>query len=377
MIRTTFVFLVAVCGILPAQSNIVATGLESPQRFILTPAGNFLASEASVDANSGRLTFVTRGGQRRVFFVGLPSGATPNGEATGPTGMAVRGHTLYVAIGIGESERRGTQPRTSQHNPEGIASPILSSVLEIRLSADVDSLMGTFRLTPEQQQLISDGYSAWLEDGAGGFAMVRLLADFPNSIPDATSIYRFSNPWSIALSLDGRDLWVADASHNALVRVDVRTGQWRRVIRFPALANPGGSNLASPEAVPTSVRVFGNKVIVSLLTGSPVVPGLARVLVGDPQTRTVANLITGLSSAIDVLWVDTPESEGRFFVLEFSRDRTARPPAPGRLLRYSIKGSAEVVADNLTTPLSLAYDPSSQELFVLDLTGQISLYSGK
>jgi len=60
----------------------------------------------------------------------------------------------------------------------------------------------------------------------------------------------------------------------------------------------------------------------------------------------------------------------QFFVLEFSANQSASPAPPGRLLSYDTP-VPEVLAAGLITPVSLAYDASNQELYILELRGQI------
>ena len=208
-------------GLLQAQVEVVATGLQSPQKLILTQRGNFLATETNLLPNSGRVSFVSRSGVRRNFMTGLPSGTDVTGGASGPNAMSLRERTLSLAIGGGDVERRDATGQ-SIDNPAGVSSPIFNSVLEIRLSTDIDSLAGSFTMTPEHQQTLADGREVELSDGAGGVARVALLVDFPDSLPDG-KLYRFSNIWGLALSTDGTVLWVIDASQNLLYRVETAT----------------------------------------------------------------------------------------------------------------------------------------------------------
>lgn len=235
---TAFLFVTAPIW---CQPHVLVTGLQGPQKIILTPLGNLLVSETSTTANAGRISFVTRSGTRRSMFEGFPSGTDVTGGGAGPTAMALREQSLYISMGSGDSERRGQIPGTSIHNPEGTSSPIFASILHVRFDADVDLISGTFRMTPQHQQVLSDGGQVELEDGSGSTAQISLLARFPISEPSPNVIYRFSNPWGLALSADGASLFVTDASANALVRVDTSTGRWRRLVRFPPVPNPGTS----------------------------------------------------------------------------------------------------------------------------------------
>jgi len=174
----------------------------------------------------------------------------------------------------------------------------------------------------------------------------------------------------LALTLDGKTLYVADASVNSVAKVDTATGKWRRTTRFPAV--PNGTPVGPPmvDAVPTGIRIYGDQVLVSFLTGFPFVPGNARVLAVNPEPGTTEPFIFGLTSATDVLWRELPTGASEFYVIEFSANQSANPAPPGRLLRFDRAGM-QVIAAPLITPVSMAYDAATKELFVLELRGQI------
>lgn len=351
------------------QPEVVISGLQGPQKVVLTPGGNLVISETNTNPNQGRISYVTRAGVRRSLFEGLPSGTEVVGGGSGPSAMALRERTLYVAIGAGDSERRGTVAGTAIHNPAGVSSPIFASILEIRFSRDVDAITGTFQMTTQHQQAISDGQEATLDDGAGGQARVSLLARFASE-PHPVAIYKFSNPWGLALTEDGRTLFVNDASHNTLVRVDTATGRWQRILRFGPLPNPTPVGPPVIDAVPTSVRLYYNQLLVSFLTGFPFPTGYARVLAINPEQRTTEPFILDVSTAVDVLWRNRPNGQTQFFVLEYSQNPSATPPGPGRLLQYDSPSPQAVVSD-LRAPTGLAYDASTQDLYILELSGRL------
>ncbi len=119
------------------------------------------------------------------------------------------------------------------------------------------------------------------------------------------------------------------------------------------------------DAVPTSVRVYGDQLLVSFLTGFPFTPGAARILLVDPQAGTADPFIVGLTSATDV-----SARNGRFYVLEFSQNQIATPPGAGLLVRYD-SPAPTVVTDQLQAAVSMVEDPSTGEIFVLELTGRL------
>jgi hypothetical protein len=366
------------------QPEVVVTGLQGPQKIVITPGGNLLASEPSVNPNSGRVSFVTRAGARSSLLEGLPSGMEVAGVGgSGPAGMALRDRTLYLALGAGDSER-APQGLPGPHalNPEGASSPLFASILEFRFDLDIDSTGGPFVMTAQHQQVLNNGGEVEISSDNGGTARVSLLARFAiaETIPNPM-VYKFSNPWGMTLTEDGSTLYVTDASMDALVTVDTATGRWRR-LRFPPVPNPTPIGAPVLDSVPTSARVYGNQVLVSFLTGFPFVPGNARVLAVNPGTGaselgstdlgTTEPFIFGLTSVTDVLWRIGSNGQSQFFVLEFSQNQSAQPPPPGRLLRYDVGAAGpQVAAAPLITPVSMAYDAATKDLFILELRGQI------
>jgi hypothetical protein len=370
MFAKSLTALLALSAVAWSQLEVVATGLQAPQKIIVTPAGNLLVSEPSTQPNAGRLSVVTPTGGRRTLIEGLPSGLEVAGGPSGPTAMVVRDRTLYLAIGGGDAERRGEAPGTAIHNPQGRSSALFASILRMRLAADLDQITGSFRMTPEHQQVLRDGGEVQISDGTGTMATVDVLTRLPISEPDPNTVYRFSNPWGLASSADGSVLWAVDASTNALVRIDTATGRWQRTMRFPPIQNPGPVGPPVIDAVPTNVRTYGNELLVSFLTGFPFVPGTARVLAIDPAQRSSQPFMAGLTSVVDVLWRDRGASRAQFFVLEFSANQSAQPAAPGRLLRFDTP-AAEVLAADLRAPVSMALDEAAGFLYVLELSGRI------
>ena len=352
-----------------SQPQTLITGLQAPNKIILTPRGNFLVTETSTSPNSGRVSFVSRAGGRRSLLEGLPSGTEVTlAGGSGPSAMALRERTLYLTIGPGDAERAGAAPGTSTLNPQSASSPIFSSLLEIRFSADVDSITGTFRMTPQHQQALNDGVEVELSD-AGATTRISLLTRFPLAEPHPAAVYKFSNPWGLALSEDGRNLYLTDASQNCLLRIDTSTGRWRRLARFGPLPNPTPVGPPVVDAVPTSVRIYGGSVLVSFLSGFPFVASNGRVLVVNPETGAADPFIFNLTSVTDVLWRPRPSGRAQFFVLEFSANQSANPAPPGRLLRFDT--SEAQVAGTFITPVSMVFDEATSELFILELRGQI------
>src|SRR5258708_13788710 len=119
------------------QQQTLITGLQAPNKIILTPQGNFLVTETSMSPNSGRLSFVSRAGVRRSLIEGLPSGTEVTlAGGSGPAAMALRDRTLYLSIGPGDPERAGAAPRPPTPNSQTASSPPLSALPATRFAAD-------------------------------------------------------------------------------------------------------------------------------------------------------------------------------------------------------------------------------------------------
>ena len=100
----------------------------------------------------------------------------------------------------------------------------------------------------------------------------------------------------------------------------------------------------------------------------------SRVSRVDPASGAVTPLITGLTTAIDVLAVEGQGAAAdQYYVLEFSTNLSGDPPGPGRLLRFDdLAGEPEVLADCLVSPTSMVRDARTGNIFVSQIfTGQI------
>jgi hypothetical protein len=365
-------FLSATAIVSAQPVTVLATGLDHPMKLTLTRRGNLLVAENGVEKNSGRVSLVDRSGKRRTIIDGLPSGlSSPNNDPDGVSGMEVRDRTLYIVIGEGDAIRPGTKPGTQVPNPDGVSSPILSSVLRLRLDSEIDRLSGAFRLKPEHHWTLADGNIVNLTSDAGDKATIEVFTDFRDSVPDPNTIYRNSHPFGIAFTPASPNVaFVVDAGQNALWVVNTATGRQRLLTRFAPLKAiaPGPPFI---DAVPTSVRMWEGQLLVTLLTGFPFAPTQSRVMTVDPRTGASSLFIVGLNSAIDIAVRPTGTERPQFWVLEFSANQSARPPLPGRLLRYDT-AQGSVVVNDLVTPTSMVLDPDTREIFISEMaTGVI------
>ncbi|HWS88343.1 MAG TPA: ScyD/ScyE family protein [Pyrinomonadaceae bacterium] len=372
-----------------AQSVSVFTGgLKGPSKVVITNKGNLLVTESGDGPNKGRLSVIDRQTrQRRTILDGLPAGPSPEGGISGPSGLAVHGRTVYVAIGAGDGVLAGPAPGSEKANPNP-SSPLLSSLLAVRVPANVEEATDGFALTPADHAALKGGARLTLSNGAGDRLTVELVADFPdhtpNPRPDFADNVRASNPFGVAVN--GNLVYVVDASQNLVRVVGAETGAYRTLTSFKPYQNPLPFGPPFIDAVPNSVRLFGDRLLVTTLTGFPFPAGVAQVLQVDTVGEEVSPLIDGLTAAIDVLPVRVPTAEqgpplalkkgdaqgapsveqAHFFVLSVS-DNLAQG-APGRLLFYDSAAAAPVtLAAPLVGPTCVARDPKSGDLFITSI----------
>jgi hypothetical protein len=351
-------------------TTVLASDLRAPTKIILSQSGDLLVAEQGDGPNTGRISVLDpRSGERRTLLDGLPSGINTLGgfpAPSGPSGLAMRGRTLFIAIGVGDAALPGPLPGSEKPNPNP-SSPIFSSVLEVHFSADAEKTASGFTLTEADQFALQSGAERVLDNGKGDRLRIKLLADFPNEVPaprpDLPDNTVSSNPFGGVVA--GDLLYVVDASFNLIWTVELNTGATQVLTRFAKLGTP------AVDPVPDSIHLFGGRFLVTLLSGFPFPSGLAQVRLVDPDTGADQPFITGLSSAIDVLPVKSPGGGDEFLTLEFSTNQLAQ--APGRLQLFPAPaGPPVVIANCLITPTSMALDPKTGSLFVTEIfTGRI------
>src|SRR5215204_3493854 len=195
----------------------VTAGLRRPIGITQSDQGNLLVSETGTPApDTGRISIVDPGGQRRTLLDGLPSGISDAGDPSGPDGLFLRGRTLYVAVGVGNTILPGPSPGTAVANPDP-TSPIFSSVLAVHFSANVEHQTDGLTLTPADQQALADGEKVSLGSGSDQIT-VELIANFPNTAPAAVpGTVNGSNPFDLVAV--GDQIYVTDGGMNLVWQV--------------------------------------------------------------------------------------------------------------------------------------------------------------
>lgn len=387
---------------------ILTRNLTTPFKITQTPGRNFLVAETGSGAHDGELTLVAGFGGRYTLLSGLPSGVTPEG-VIGPTGVAEAHTTVYVLIGEGDVLGPSPDPTRLVPNPEGLSSPIFSSLLRARFTPVPDGIREGFELTPEDRQALADGHTVILENGSGERVELLLLTDFRDLAPDPFSGVRQANPFAVAIAgsltvedlvelgvpdldvpganfgarlqpdsplgqrlIERTRLYVVDAGMSTVSEVSAATGRSVVLARLAPFPNPAFPGLGGPvvDPVPTGVRVLPDgDLLIATLSGFPFAPGAAKILHLDIETGAVVPLIEGLTSVTDVLQVGSA-----YYVIEVSTNLLAG--APGRLLRIPFPGATpEVVAPVLIGPTGLVHDVPRGEVLVTEtFTGLVKRF---
>lgn len=364
MLRFALLAMLATSALVAQTKSVFSSGLVGPQKIVRTAGGKFLVSESGPGLNQGRISVVSSTGMRGTLLDGLPAGLDNEGGVSGPTGLAIDGSTLYLAIGEGDAVRSNAEG-LALPNPAGIGGPIFSSILKIDLSAEVDEILSPFVMKSEDFPTLADGYDVELGNADGATATVSVLIDFPAFQPDPNMPYRPSNPWGLAISPKFPGvLFLNDASLDALVRIDTETGRAQRFLRFPKLANPLPFGPPVSDFVPTSIRPYSGGLLVTRLTGFPFAQGMAAVSFVDVEGREFEPFIGSLTAAVDVLVEERAGQRTRFYTLEFSNNFLQN--GPGRLMRYD-SPMGESIDSGLAGPTSMALDPDTGDIYITEL----------
>ena len=352
-----------------ATATVFASGLSNPAKIITGPSGTLLVAETGTTSNSGRISIITASGTRSTLIDGLPSGlSVPNGDPDGANGLLLDGNTLYIVVGEGDLYTNGTAQGTLVVNPNvgKISSPIFDSLLQVDLSQAPDKIASGFTLQTADHTTLFHGQPVSLSNTSGDKATVTLLAEF-RFRPDPTEVIKHSHPYGITkLDSDPAHLYVNDAGLNLVHQVDIPSGRKRTLIQFPQFPNVGPTAPPVVDAVPTSVRAYGNQLLVSFLSGFPFTPGDSKVLQVDPATGTSVPFLSWLSSATDIVYRTRPNgARPQFFLLEYSTAFLAG--APGRVQVFN-SPTGTVLVDGLHGPTSLALNNTTGTLYIASRT---------
>jgi hypothetical protein len=353
--------------------NVLTTGLRTPLGITQSNQNNLIVSETGTSGvlHSGRISIVEPDGTRRTLVDGLPSAPNDILEPSGAAGVFMRGRTLYVAIGVGDTTLPNQFPNP---NP---SSPIFSSVLAIHFSASVEKkTVQGFLLPLSAQQTLASGQKVTLSDAHGDKLTVELIANFPDFTIDPTRPSGFRNVNPFDLVVVGDQVFVTDGGQNVVWKVDLATGAFSTAVTFPQIANPIPGFPAFTDAVATGIAYSDGQLLVALFTGVPFPPGRSKVEQVDPETGSHSVFIGGLKTAIDVRPI-REGSDTHYLVLQHASPTGPFFPQPGLLLHFeTTAGPPTVVSSCLTRPTSMVVDEKTGLTYVTELAGRIIEVSG-
>ena len=352
----------------------LTTELVRPMGIAASNQGNLIVSETGTfTAHSGRISILDPGGTRRTLLDGLPSGINDVNEPAGPAGIVMRGRTMYVLIGIGDSVLAAPIPTRHLANPN-VSSPIYSSVLAIHFSASVEKTTAGFTMSTADQQTLAGGGRVILSNGGGDTIEIELVADFPDYVPEPLpgnpAIVRGSNPF--ALALVANRLYVTDGGRNLVWDVDLATNTSTILTSFPQVANPVPGFAPMIDAVPTGITAVDGELLVTLFRGVPFPAGTSTVMRVDASTGAQSPLIGGLKTAIGVAKSDLAGAGG-YLVLQHSSGLGPFFGGPGVLLAFaSPSATTQTLANCLARPTTMWVDEAGGVVYVAEmLSGRI------
>lgn len=378
----TIILIIGIAIVGQAQApSVLTSGLQLPIKIITVGQTQLLVAETGNFDNRGRISLVDRStGSRQTLISGLPSSLNPVENCrSGPTGLNLRGLKLYVTIGQGDSVYRDGRGRLRPNN--NAITPLNNSVLELTLPANYESEKTAFNLTLDDQVALAAGSSVVLTSQSEHPMVVRMVAKLPdhqqNNLPGLPQgNVRPANLFGITST--ATDLYVVDASFNLLYRVNPETGANSVFANFAPVENPLPFGPPFAEPVPDNVRLYGDHLLVSQLTGFPFAPGAASIAVVDLADGSQESLLRNeLTSAMDIIPVPLSGQHEAYYTLEFTTNLLQNPAPPGRLRLFVDDDVPVTVLGTLISPTSMARDGDTGDIFVVEIfPGRITRVPG-
>jgi hypothetical protein len=312
---------------LPANVQVVATGLNQPRKLVIGPDGNLLVTEAGTNnvpagctdgteaacANpSGAIARVTPSGQVSTVVANLPSvnGGPGSPGAAGPSGITiVNGQIQFLTHNTGIDQTTGAQTY-------GPAGTLLGSLLSAPLAGGAPSAevyLGTYEAQNNP------------DHGAG-------------SGPGDPPID--SDPYDVTPYNGG--LAIADAAANDVLLY--KNGTLSTLAVLPLVTETVSGHSVPAQAVPTSLAVGPDGALyIGELGGAPNNVGVSNVY------RYANGQLTLYQSGFTMIGDIAFDQAGRLLVLEldqagFADTMPGGLPTPGALIRVNADGSRTVLA---------------------------------
>ncbi|MGH7573221.1 MAG: ScyD/ScyE family protein [Gemmatimonadota bacterium] len=289
--------------------TVVATGLRFPTGIELDDQGRIWVAEEGTGPMESRISVITPDGEVHTVIDGLASNFV-QGSPQGVHHLVLRDGEIWATQGLGEE------------SPEG-------NLLRIDVSG----------FTPGDPPLTMA--DVVVED-VGTFV---LAAD-----PTGTAQ---TNIYDLVFGPSG-DLFITDASANAVLRREADTGALSVLAVLPPVPNDTGVGPPMMEPVPTGIVFEGGRLLVTAFPGFPFPDGAARVYAVD-LAGNVSVFQDGLTGAVDL----TLDTAGRPVVLQHARGFQADfLPLTGSVVRLLSGGATETLVEELLYPAGIHFAPN-------------------
>ena len=226
------------------------TGLTAPVGLEVDGKGQLWVTEVGLGNDDGKVSLVTPGGKVYPVIEGFRSFTDPAGDFVGLNHLLLQGNTLWILHAEGKLYR-----------------------------ADVSS----FR--PGDAPLKANALA--FED-IGSFVKAY---DFEEDTEE-------SNPYNLTLG-PGGDFYIVDASANAIIRRDAKSGALSVFATVPGIPNPIPDGPPTVQSLPTGIVFDGHRFLVSTLLGFPFPSEKARIYQFDLHGNASVYQ-DGLNSLIDI-----------------------------------------------------------------------------
>ncbi len=304
--------------------SVFATDLIAPQGIEVDDEGRIWVAEQGTGNDDGRISVVMTDGQVHPFLTGLPSNIV-QGQPESAHHLLFNGGMLWATLGLGEE------------SPEG-------SLLRIDTTGFVP---GDPPLSMDDVQNVED---------VGSFVLDHNF----DVDTDQTNIY------NMTFGPDD-NLFIADASANAVIRREADTGALSVVAALPPVPNLTSVGPPAMQAVPTGIVFAGDRLYVSAFPGFPFAENTARIyeveLNGD-----VSVFHEGLTTAVDL----TLDPHGDLVVAQFGgfNPTSGFLPGTGRIVRLN-EGSVEPLASDVNFPAGIDFAPNGDLYIAAFADGQL------
>ncbi len=310
---------------LAAQSiSTYADGLVAPQGLEFDGQGWLWVAEQGTGNDDGRISIVTPDGIVHPFLIDLPSNIV-QGQPESVHHILLDGNNLWGTLGLGE-----TDPAS------------------LLLRADISGF------TPGDTPLSLNDVTT---EDIGTFVLAADLTDDS----EQTNIYN--------LTMDSSgDLYIVDASANAVVRRQAGSGSLSIYAELPATANQSGVGPPFVQAVPTGIIASGSSLYVATFGGFPFTSGESRIY-EVASGGTVSEYASGFTGAIDL----TRDLDGDLVILQYGSFSNGFQPNTGRAIKLASSGN-ETLTTGLNFATGIAYDTDGNIYFSMMEDGEIQKF---